>query len=314
LQIPQVFYLFGTQFQVYTVVISAAVVLIMLMIVIRAPRGERRATFDTCLLALALALLLARVEHVALRWDYYAEHLDQALDIRRGGLGWHGALLGAWMGVHCPHPKSLSRTASTPGRGTSRRVFWLPSPSGTPRLGEGVGVRASHHISYSLLALALIILTAAAWIGCAGAGCAYGAEVRTLADFPLGVTAELRDVYGIAAPRWNTPLYGLLLAGVMTAVGGARYVGARYDRAQGGEEVPEGDIAPLQSDLVRTAHDAPRTFFAVLAILAFGMFVIGYARADAVVMLSGVRGDHVLDAATLIVALSRIVVGMRDVV
>jgi prolipoprotein diacylglyceryltransferase len=314
LQIPQVFYLFGTQFQVYTVVISAAVVLIMLMIIIRAPRGERRAAFDMCLLALVLALLLARVEHVALRWDYYAEHLDQALDIRRGGLGWHGALLGAWVGMHCPHPKSLSRTASTPGRGTSRRVFWLPSPSGTPRSGEGVGVRASHHISYSLLALALIILTAAAWIGCAGAGCAYGAEVRTLADYPPGVTAELRDVYGIAAPRWNTPLYGLLLAGGMAAVAGAGYVGIS------GKPSTPGPFRSLTRERrgwgegVRTANDAPRTFFVVLAILAFGMFVIGYARADAVVMLGGVRGDQVLDAATLIVALSRIVVGMRDVV
>lgn len=95
MQLPQVIRLFGQPVPVYTLVIGIAVVGVMLLLVVSAPRGARRRTFDACLVALGLALVCARFEHVLLRWDYYAEHLDQALDLRRGGLAWHGALLGA---------------------------------------------------------------------------------------------------------------------------------------------------------------------------------------------------------------------------
>jgi hypothetical protein len=124
----------------------------------------------------------------------------------------------------------------------------------------------------------LPILAAAAWVGCAAAGCAYGAEVRTLADYPPGVAAELRDVYGIVVPRWNTPLYGVVLAGVVVGIGIWAKMGL--------------------------ARQTPTTFWIMLALFSFGMFAIGYARADAVVMFAGVRGDQALDAAMLIAALS----------
>lgn len=260
MQLPQVIRLFGQQTHVYTLLVGSAIIVVVLLAVTSSPRGMRRRAFDACLIALALALVLARAEHVLLRWDYYIDHLDQALDLRRGGLGWHGAALGAWLGL---------------------TIF-----------------RGVYAIPYALLALALTIMAAAAWVGCAAAGCAYGAEVRTLADYPPGVVAELRDVYGIIAPRWNTPLYGVVLAAVVL---GISILGLKRTR----------NASSLQGDPVRTPLRALRTFFLALAVFAFGMFVIGYARADAVAMIVGVRGDQALDAATLIVCASALVRNAR---
>jgi prolipoprotein diacylglyceryltransferase len=293
-QIPQVVRLFGQPMQVYTLVIGVAIVIVMALAVLHAPRGARWRKLDACLIALGLALVCARFEHVLLRWDYYAEHLDQALDFARGGLGWHGAVLGAWVGITIFYGV---------GRGRMR-----PAPA--------------------LCAFALPLLAAAAWVGCAAAGCAYGAEVRTLADYLPGVTAELRDVYGIAAPRWNTPLYGVILAGATAIFAiGVQYTAPRlrhlkrplshfvrppmkwagYKLSPATQaDSPMRRISPWRGRFrpsrgISCPGDA---FYLALALLAFGMFMIGYARADAVVMIAGVRGDQVLDVATLIVALT----------
>ncbi len=343
MQIPQVVTLFGRQMSVYTLVLGSAICVVIALLVLRAPRGQRRAMLDLCIVGLLGGLLLARAEHVLLRWDYYADHLDQGLDIRRGGLGWHGALLGAWAGMWgYLRLTSLPRNRTSPpsplsarGEGepeASSTALEVPSPGRRPSAGlRGRGFRGEV-IPYTLLAFALPWIAAAAWVGCAAAGCAYGAEVRTLADYPPGVTAELRDVYGIAAPRWNTPLYGVVLAGMMVGVvGGMMWVGMRRTRHASSLQSGAHTGAPLHGSrliaprtlhhaqtiddspapLRRTPHLAPRTFYVALAILAFGMFVIGYARGDTVVHVAGLRGDQALDAVTLTVALTMVIVRRR---
>ena len=42
----------------------------------------------------------------------------------------------------------------------------------------------------------------------AGANCAYGVEVLTLADYPAWLVTESPDVYGTIAPRLNLPMLG----------------------------------------------------------------------------------------------------------
>lgn len=254
MEIPQAFYLFGRQFMTYPALLSVGIVLAIVLVAAFTPRGGRWAQVDLCLAGLALALVLARAEHVALRWEYYADHLDQALDLRRGGLGWHGAVLGALGGMW------LWR--------------WLRTTAGF----------ATPALPWRALAIGLPLLALAAWLGCAAAGCAYGAEVRTLADHPPLVAAELRDVYGILAPRWNTPLYGALWSGFILAFSILHT--ARGSRAFLG-------------------------FWLALALLALGMFVIGYARADVVLAAAALRGDQAFDAALLILALSVVIASLR---
>lgn len=142
-----------------------------------------------------------------------------------------------------------------------------------------------------VLSIALPILTVAAWIGCGqspNAGCAVGREVATLADTPPLVAAELPDVYGLIAPRLNLPLFGALLALVLAIWAGMWRWRERREGAN-----------PAHN------HELPKGAGAIaVLLLAGGMFLIGFARSDAVTHIGFLRGDQVLDGVTMAGALA----------
>lgn len=201
-------------------------------------RLERRVIGDACLGALLLGVMGARAGHVLLNWEHFAYNTGDILRLYTGGLNWHGALLGGLMG--------LGIVARWQGVSLSRLLDAL-----TP---------------------ALPLLALAGWWGCLAANCGFGAEVDTLANHPPLLVAEMRDVYGIPAPRYNTPLFGLLL-GTLTLV--------------------------LAAILLWRRWLAGRRFWLVLALLSAGMFGIGFFRADYAVMFSGLRADQWLDLGVL---------------
>ena len=140
---------------------------------------------DGCLAALVGGLIGARVEHVLLHWDYFAINLGEALRLNAGGLDWHGAVIGALIGLAI-----VSRTRRIDGRTLLARF-----------------------------APALPLLALTGWIGCAAAACAYGAEVDTLALHPAYAVWEARDVYGMLAPRYSTQRFGMILALILIPLG-----------------------------------------------------------------------------------------------
>ncbi len=143
-------------------------------------RRERLLPYvDTLIGAGVLALIGARIGHIALHADYFAVHADELLRVSSGGLNWHGGLIGAVLGGAL-----VGRLRRAP-----MRALWA---------GFGLG---------------LPFLVAAGWAACGAAACAYGVEVQTLADLPMWYAAELPDVYGTIAPRLNTTALGLALAG-----------------------------------------------------------------------------------------------------
>lgn len=133
---------------------------------------------DSGLVILVLALVGARAGQVLLDFDYFRDHVDQALWLNEGGLNWHGAFVGGLMG---------SWIAS--------RVFKV-------------------HIAPLMDALAVVLPLVAAltWYGCSGWGCGYGREVTTMADYPAVLVVESRDIFGLTAPRMNTHGIGMLLS------------------------------------------------------------------------------------------------------
>ncbi|HEX2905424.1 MAG TPA: prolipoprotein diacylglyceryl transferase family protein, partial [Phototrophicaceae bacterium] len=142
------------------------------------------AAADVYLGALFGGVLLARLGHVLLSWDYFGNNLNEVFTIELGGLNWHGAVLGAVIG--------LSLAARL------RRVD------------------ARTLLDAIMLALPLIGL--AGWWGCLASACGYGLEVPTLADYPPLVASANPDIFGIVAPRFNTQVFGLLLSAVMLAL------------------------------------------------------------------------------------------------
>ncbi len=199
------------------------------------------AAADCGLAALAGAAAGGRLFHVLLNASYFAGAPAEALRLSAGGLNWHGAVVGGLAGL------------------------WL--------LARWRAVDAAALLDR--LALALPLMTFAVWWGCLGAACGYGAEVDTLARYPAWAAAELPDVYGLPAPRWNTQLFGM-------ALGAA--------------------LLPLAALLARRGWFSGRRFWLLLALLSAGMFVIGFARADYTPALAGLRADQWLDAALFVLA------------
>ncbi len=139
---------------------------------------------DVGIAALVAGVIGARLLHVALEWAYFADHPDEIRRLSLGGLAWHGGL---WLGA----PAALLMAA------------W-----------RRVDVRA--WIDAAALAWPLGVI--AAWLGCREAGCGYGYEVATLADWPGWIVAELPDVYGLVAPRLDLAVFGVLWGGALLAL------------------------------------------------------------------------------------------------
>lgn len=227
------FTLFAFRIPIYSAALVCGGVL-SLLVVLRRTVLRPTVILDACLAASVFALVGARLEHVLLNWEYFATNIDEALRPSAGGLGWHGALLGGLLGVAL--------------------------------VGRWRGFSLS--VLLDALAPALPLLAFAGWFGCWAAVCAYGAEVDTLAHYPVFAAAETRDVYGIVAPRYNTQVFGMALA-----------VG----------------LFLLSLLLVRLRWLAQRRFWLLLALLSVGMFVIGFFRGDASLIIVSLRWDQLLD-------------------
>jgi len=143
----------------------------------RTPPDQRLKVFDVLLGGLIMGIVLARVEHVLLNWNHFAFHRGEILQINAGGLDWHGAFIGAGIGIFV-----VSRWRNV----------------------ELVRVVDS-------LTLLLPLLSLAIWWGCWSASCRYGAEVATLADYPAWMVWEGRDIFGIYAPRFHTQFLGFVI-------------------------------------------------------------------------------------------------------
>jgi phosphatidylglycerol:prolipoprotein diacylglycerol transferase len=144
----------------------------------RHPAGHVRAWFDVSLATGLGGLIGARGLYVILRWEQFRAAPGQIAHLSLGGTAWHG---GVMVGL-------LVALLSARWRRVPFRA-WTDAA-----------------------ALAWPLLLATAWAACRAAGCAYGYEVATLADWPLWLVEELPDAYGLIAPRLDVQAGGIALA------------------------------------------------------------------------------------------------------
>jgi phosphatidylglycerol:prolipoprotein diacylglycerol transferase len=220
----------------YTVLIDLGLLIGLAILAWRGRQVEGRAVkwLDVGLAGIAGGLVGARALHVVLSWDYFQDNSGEILQVWTGGLSEHGALVGGLAAGYL-----------------AARLLRVPLGPLT-----------------DALAVAFPIGAALAWAGCLMANCAYGQEVRTLADFPPLVAAELPDIYGTVAPRYSTQLFGagwsLLALGVAALLTWRGvWTGAR--------------------------------FWPTLAFYSLGALLIAELRGDAVPMVAGARIDQVFD-------------------
>ena len=199
------------------------------------------AWLDVALAGVVAGTLGARALYVAQEWRYFSDHADEIAHLSAGGIAWHGALL-----VGAP-------------------AVWLAARARRVPLARWADA----------LALAWPLGMAAAWWGCRGAGCGYGYEVATLADWPAWLVAELPDVYGQYAPRLDVQTAGAawaLALGALAALWTWR-----------------GWLRGLR-------------LWAILALVGLGQLLLAYLRADPAPTLVGHRADQVYDAGLCLLA------------
>lgn len=245
------------------------------------PRGRLA---DIYLGALVLGIIGARVFHVALNWDYFTDNQSEIWIIGAGGLDWHGAVLGGLLGIALmrwlqPHLEMLfSKLKSLLPLVAQRRGGW----------GERIeNNRPRFNRLLDSLTPALPLIGLGGWIGCLAAGCGYGREVDSLANYPRWMTSELVDVFGIVAPRFNTPYFGigLSLLGLFVLL-----------------------ISTLWRWRSPNIQPTGERFWWLLALMSAGMFIIGFYRADHSFIFYGLRTDQILD---VIMSLWGIIVALR---
>ncbi len=226
--------------------------------------------------ALVLGIIGARLFHVALNWDYFTDNQTEMWVIGAGGLDWHGALLGGLLGASLmlwlqPRIRMLLANLSY----LINLDAWLPL---CHEMERGLGGEDFNSPSFNQLldslAPALPLIGLGGWVGCLAAGCGYGREVDSLANYPRWMSSELVDVFGIVAPRFNTPYFGIVLSLL-------------------------GFLLVLLSVLWRwrssTSQVTGQRFWWLLALMSVGMFIIGFYRADHTFIIVGLRADQVLD-------------------
>ncbi len=170
--------IFSIELSTYTTVIALALFIGGGFVLYRTPADERLRVFDVLIGGLIGGLILARVQHVLINWNHFVFHRNEILQINAGGLDWHGAFLGAGIGVLL-----VARW---------RKVNLV--------------------CLVDRLTLLLPLLLIAMWWGCWSASCNYGREVATLADYPAWFVWEGRDIFGLYAPRFHTQFVGITLS------------------------------------------------------------------------------------------------------
>jgi phosphatidylglycerol:prolipoprotein diacylglycerol transferase len=146
---------------------------------------------DAAFWGLLGGLLGGRAGYVAANWAYYADHVGEAVALWKGGLAWHGALIG---GCACVAAWFVVRSRYGPPMPDWRDLADAIAPG--VALGGALG-----------------------WLGCLLTGSAYGAEATGYGPPLSWFTADLPDIYGVDRVRFLTqPLmiaWCLLLWGLL---------------------------------------------------------------------------------------------------
>jgi phosphatidylglycerol:prolipoprotein diacylglycerol transferase len=173
----------------YALMLDVAIIVGLLLLgVFGALDDDKRpaAWVDAGLGALVGGIVGGRLGHVAIHWQYFAEHPEGIVKVWQGGLDWHGAVLGGLLALLL-----VCRV-------------------------RGVGFR---QIS-DALAFILPMGAALANTGCLMVSCGHGREVASLADYHPPIALELPDLYGVVAPRLASQLYGVVLSLLLIGVAG----------------------------------------------------------------------------------------------
>jgi prolipoprotein diacylglyceryltransferase len=209
------------------------------------------AVLDGAFWTIPCAVLGGRAGYVFVNWAYFGRHILEAMDLREGGLSWHGALVGALLGAAIWYVVRWRREASLP---KARALLDTAAP--------GVALCAAW-----------------AWLGCLLAGAGYGIAAQRTTPVLGRLAAELPDIYGIREVRyltqpamiaWSLGLWGLL-----------------QGRASPLRRLPPGTILPVALVLYAAA-DLGVWYLRGDGTWRFGLWLAGWADLVVICTAAGI--------------------------
>lgn len=169
--------IFGRLWQTYTIALIFGIIISFAWMIFRSPEEDRAQVFDICLSALIGGIIIGRMVHVGLNWQFFADRTELIWQIHKeGGLNWQTAVIGSLIAGY-----SMAKL---------RRVGF------------------SSLMSHTVIILPWIALIS--WYACATASCAYGASVERMADYPGIMTWLADDIYHLTMPRFATQPLGMM--------------------------------------------------------------------------------------------------------
>jgi phosphatidylglycerol:prolipoprotein diacylglycerol transferase len=138
------------------------------------------AVVDSALTGLIGGLIIGRMGHVLIHWAYFSQHTSEIIQFNAGGLNWHFALIGGFIG------------------------FWVIKRLVHPHL--------ETHIIIESWAWAIPMLGWMGWWACSAFYCGYGTEINNLTNYPSTLVWEAPAINGMMAPRFATQPLGMLWA------------------------------------------------------------------------------------------------------
>lgn len=240
---PILFQAGGFSLATYPVLLNVGLLFTLVWLYRQAPPDQRSAWVDVGLAGAVGALAGARLVYVAVNFTYYGQYPLEIFAVWQGGLAWPGAVLGGALAAW----------------GWSRRA----------------GVTWSAWVD--ALAWPLAGLGGLGWLGCLGAGCAYGAEV-TPGALPAWLLFDIPDVYGVVTPRWPTALLGVAWSALSAFL-----------------------LWGVLQSAARRWQTGARGWYA-LSQVALGMFLLSFLRGDPSALYAGLRLDTLGSAVILLVA------------
>lgn len=180
---PELGYIGPFVIRTYTLLLDIAILIGLGLLTWQGWRIEDKPVewMDAGLAALVVGIILGRIGHVIIHHEYFSEHSSEIAQIWRGGIDWHGAILGGLIGLIIA--------------GLLRRLI----------------LRQVLDLAAFLLPIGGILVST----GCLSTSCGHGREVISLTDYPPPIAAELPDLYGVVAPRLNSQLYSIALSLVL---------------------------------------------------------------------------------------------------
>ncbi|MEO1289037.1 MAG: prolipoprotein diacylglyceryl transferase family protein [Chloroflexota bacterium] len=177
--------IFNQRIPTMTVALILTTLFSLAWILWQSPSHQRGRVLDVCLGAIVVGIVIGRLAHVTIHWEFFSERTQLIGRLsQEGGLTWQAFTISALIaGSLLAHWRDVS-------------FAWL----------------------LKTIAILVPLIALGSWYACATVACAYGESVQRMADYPAWLTWIAPDIYRLEMPRFATQALGMASSVILLIV------------------------------------------------------------------------------------------------